>query len=509
MRLLSALVVCVSIIAIPGPTVAQDAFVDLFNGENLDGWTQKGGKATYEVKDGMIVGSTVPNTPNSFLCTEKTYGDFELHLEFKVHPELNSGIQIRSNSNPEYKNGRVHGYQVEIDPSIRAWSCGIYDEGRRGWLYDLKKKAEARYAFKQNDWNHYRIVAVGDSIQTWINGIYASELKDDMTAEGFIALQVHGVGGRKDPITVSWRNVRLREVTDGQPAESGQPKMIDEFNQKPVVGKVSDGYTFTEGPAMGPDGKIYFSDIPNEKIHVYDPETKEVAVHRSDSGKANGLVWTPHDALLACEGGARRVSMQTADGKVTTVVDKFEDKKLNSPNDITLDAEGGFYFTDPRYGNRDDMEMEVEGVYYVNRGRQITRVCDDIERPNGIELSQNGKMLFVADTGSGSVFVFDVEGPGKISNKRKFAEIGSDGMTIDQRGCLYLTNGNAVHVYAPPQGEALGKELENERIVFPENPANVTFGGGQESVLYVTARKGFYSAPMGPIEGGRAYANPK
>ncbi len=507
MRRFPALATLVLCFAFSGSLSAQDEFVDLFNGKNLDGWTQKGGKAKYEVKDGTIVGTTVPNTPNSFLCTEKNYGDFELELEFKVHPDLNSGIQIRSNSLADYRNGRVHGYQVEIDPSIRGWSCGIFDEARRGWLYDLKNKPEARYAFRQNDWNHYRVVAVGDSIQTWINGVYAAELIDDMTSEGFIALQVHGVGGRKDPINVTWRNVRLREISDGKTAEAPVAVMIDAEAQTDFTAtKIADGYRFTEGPAMGADGKIYFSDIPNEKIHVYDPETKQVTVHRSDSGKANGLVWTPNDALLACEGGARRVSMQTLDGKITTVVDKFEGKKLNSPNDLTLDGEGGFYFTDPRYGNRDDMEMDVEGVYYVNRGRKITRVCDDIQRPNGIELSLDGKTLYVADTGSGSVFAFDIQGPGKLANKRKFAETGSDGMTIDQRGCLYLTNGNAVLVYAD-QGNGPGKQIE--KIEFPENPSNVTFGGEDSNVLFVTARKGFYSVSMDPISGGRAYANPK
>ena len=190
----------------------QDGWIELFNGQNLDGWTQRGGKAKYEVRDGMIVGSTVPNTPNSFLCTEQHYDNFELQLEFLVDPQLNSGIQIRSNSLPEYKDGRVHGYQVEIDPSERAWSGGIYDEGRRGWLYDLSNNAEARYAFRQGAWNHYRIVASGDSIRTWVNGVFAADLQDDMTASGFIALQVHGVGGRKDPISVSWKNIRLRKL---------------------------------------------------------------------------------------------------------------------------------------------------------------------------------------------------------------------------------------------------------------------------------------------------------
>ncbi len=210
----ATLLILASALCFACPAVAADeeGFVPLFDGRSLDGWTQKGGKAKYEAVDGVLVGSSVPNTSNSFLCTEKCYGDFILELEFHVDPTLNSGIQIRSHSLPDYKKGRVHGYQVEIDPSKRAWSGGIYDEARRGWLFPLKDKPKAQAAFKQDDWNHFRIEAVGDSIKTWINGVPAADLHDDMTAEGFIALQVHGVGGRTEPLRVRWRNLRIKEL---------------------------------------------------------------------------------------------------------------------------------------------------------------------------------------------------------------------------------------------------------------------------------------------------------
>ena len=127
------------------------AWQPLFNGKTLEGWVQRNGKAKYEVLDGEIVGTTVKGTPNSFLCTEKDYGNFILELEFWVDPTLNSGIQIRSESKPEYRNGRVHGYQVEIDPSSRAWSGGIYDEARRGWLNNLKDKPAAQNRRSDSD----------------------------------------------------------------------------------------------------------------------------------------------------------------------------------------------------------------------------------------------------------------------------------------------------------------------------------------------------------------------
>ncbi|MHC4502438.1 MAG: 3-keto-disaccharide hydrolase [Planctomycetota bacterium] len=159
----------------------------------------------------QVVGTTVKRTPNSFLCTKKHYSDFILELEFKVDPKLNSGVQIRSNSMQSYKNGRVHGYQVEIDPSKRAWSAGIYDEGRRGWLNNLKENEPARKAFKQREWNRFHIEAIGDSIKTWLNGVPAADLKDSMTASGFIGLQVHGC--KTAGIEVKWRNIRIKDLS--------------------------------------------------------------------------------------------------------------------------------------------------------------------------------------------------------------------------------------------------------------------------------------------------------
>ncbi|SHG74308.1 protein of unknown function [Flagellimonas flava] len=188
-------------------------WVSLFDGTNLDGWNQKGGDANYEVRDGNIVGITVHNTPNSFLTTNAMYDDFILELEYKVDSTMNSGIQIRSNSLPHYLEGRVHGYQVEIDPSDRAWSAGIYDEGRRGWLNPLEENPEAGAAFKQNEWNHYRIEAIGDTIKTWINGTPAAHLVDGKTDSGFIGLQVHSIGkDQKEGTEILWRNIKI--VTD-------------------------------------------------------------------------------------------------------------------------------------------------------------------------------------------------------------------------------------------------------------------------------------------------------
>jgi hypothetical protein len=184
----------------------------LFNGKDVKGWKQLNGKATYEVKNGVIIGTTVAGEPNSFLATEKDYGDFILELEFNVPEGMNSGIQFRSESKAEYQNGRVHGYQFEIDPSPRAWTGGVYDEATgREWLYTLEYNPGAKKAFKSNEWNKVRVECVGNSIRTFVNGVAAAHVIDDSRPGGFIALQVHALQKDEGPgKQIQWRNVRIQ-----------------------------------------------------------------------------------------------------------------------------------------------------------------------------------------------------------------------------------------------------------------------------------------------------------
>ena len=205
--------VCLLIGGISISGFAQESgWQQLFNGKDFKGWKQLNGKAQYTIEGDVIVGTSVPKEPNSFLTTEKTYGDFIFEVEVKVDSPLNSGIQFRSLSKDDYRNGRVHGYQMEIDPSPRAWSGGVYDEARRGWLYNLSRNPIGQKAFNHKEWNHYRIEAIGNHIRTYVNGVPTANLVDDMTAEGFIALQVHGVGKDENKVgkQVRWRNVRIK-----------------------------------------------------------------------------------------------------------------------------------------------------------------------------------------------------------------------------------------------------------------------------------------------------------
>lgn len=183
---------------------------ELFNGQDLQGWEKLNGTAEYIVEDNTIIGISAMNTPNTFLSTTETYDDFILEFDFKVDDGLNSGVQFRSLSLPEYRDGRVHGYQFEIDPSDRAWTGGIYDEARRGWLYPMNYNPEGQAAFKKGEWNSARIEAIGNSIRTWVNGIPCADILDDVTSSGFISLQVHSIGNEElAGKTVAWRNIRI------------------------------------------------------------------------------------------------------------------------------------------------------------------------------------------------------------------------------------------------------------------------------------------------------------
>lgn len=191
----------------------QPKWESLISGKNLKGWEQINGQANYRQEDNMIIGKTVKDSPNSFLCTKKIFNDFILEYEVRwkdVNNLFNSGVQIRSNSTLDYNDGRVFGYQVEMDPTERAWTGGIYDESRRGWLNNLVHNANARKAIKLDDWNHIRVEAIGNSIRTWVNGVPCANLIDDMTAEGFFGLQVHGVYSHEDVgKEIMWRNIRI------------------------------------------------------------------------------------------------------------------------------------------------------------------------------------------------------------------------------------------------------------------------------------------------------------
>jgi gluconolactonase len=254
------------------------------------------------------------------------------------------------------------------------------------------------------------------------------------------------------------------------------------------VQKLSGGFQFTEGPAADAQGNVYFTDIPNNRIHKWSLDGT-LSTFRENSGGANGLYFDKDGNLLACEGGGQRLVSIAPDGKVTALVDKYDDKPLNSLNDLWIDPKGGVYFTDPRYGNRDNLPQDGEHVYYLTPDRKkVIRVIDDMVRPNGVIGTPNGRRLYVADHGDSKTFAYTINDDGTLARKRLFCEEGSDGMTIDGRGNVYLTT-SVVAVYSR-RGEKI------KEINIPERPANVTFGGADNKTLFITARTSLYSLAM-------------
>ncbi|MCA9090443.1 MAG: DUF1080 domain-containing protein [Planctomycetaceae bacterium] len=221
-RLAFALLLC-TLGGITSARADDPGFVDLFDGTTLDGWSQRNGTATYRVEDGMIIGKTSVGSPNSFLCTNKLYGDFELTFDVKVDAGLNSGVQIRSQSVGDTPEGRVNGPQVEI--SLDGMAGYVYGESAGGWMTpDADRKPHQ--TFKDGEWNSYRVVAFGNHIETWINGQQISDLTHEERFQshpkGFIGLQVHGIGKDQGPFEVRWRNIKLRDLSKFQSLYNGK-----------------------------------------------------------------------------------------------------------------------------------------------------------------------------------------------------------------------------------------------------------------------------------------------
>ena len=256
------------------------------------------------------------------------------------------------------------------------------------------------------------------------------------------------------------------------------------------VKKIGDGFRFTEGPVWDRDSKLYFSDIPNKMIHVWSADSG-MKEFKSLEGSSNGLRCDKAGNVIACQPTGRAVVKLCPKGEVTTVADSYNGKKLNSPNDLWIDPQGGIYFTDPRYGNMDGMEQGGFHVYYIHPdGKKVDRVIEDLVKPNGIIGSADGSTLFVTDPGDKKTYRYKIESPGKLGERKLLVELGSDGLALDHTGNLYLTNqlsgGTGVQVV-----DAEGNAVTS--IDVPERPANLTIGGPKGNTLYITARTSLYS----------------
>jgi hypothetical protein len=273
------------------PLIAQKK--PLFNGKDLKGWKQLGGQSTFEVIKGEVVGTALADQPNSFLVAEGVYSDFILEFEFWIDPASNSGVQFRSESKPEYQNGRVHGYQYELDPSARAWSAGLYDEARRDWLYPVEYNPAAKSAFKPLQWNAARVECIGTSVRTFLNGVAVASLVDNLSPSGFIALQVHSPNTPQSiGKQVKWRNITI-QTNNLKPTASNNifvvnliPNHISEQEKQNGVQLLWDGAT-TNGWRGA-----YKEKFPEQGWQIADGELRVMPASGGESVNGGDIVTT-------------------------------------------------------------------------------------------------------------------------------------------------------------------------------------------------------------------------
>lgn len=281
------------------------------------------------------------------------------------------------------------------------------------------------------------------------------------------------------------------------PAEDEKPMHIEGIGPAGPIVKLHSGFLFTEGPAADRDGNVYFTDIPNQRIHKVDADGK-LSVFREKSNHANGLMLNAKGEIVACEMDGR-VAAYSSDGQSRRVlVDSYDGKRFNAPNDLVIDKQGGIYFTDPAFSAPRPWPQGKTCVYYLAADGKVSRLIDDLPNPNGVILSPDEKTLYVIPSGQAEMMAYAVEAPGKIGKGRVFCTLkqrkegekgGGDGLTVDVKGNLYITSGLGLQVF-DPDGKLLGI------IRLPEQPANVTFGGKDLKTLYITARTSLYTVPM-------------
>jgi gluconolactonase len=255
---------------------------------------------------------------------------------------------------------------------------------------------------------------------------------------------------------------------------------------------IATGYSFTEGPAVAPNGEIFFTDQPNNAIYIWN-EKKEIRRFDVDGERANGLYFDADGNLVACADYRNKLLKIGKDGKKTVLADSYNGKHLNGPNDLWIHPNGNIYMTDsyyhrPWWPEDHKQEQDTRGVYCLYPDGKLVRLIDDYKMPNGIIGTPDGKILYVADIQDRKIWKYNIGEDGKLSDKTFFAPEGSDGMTIDEKGNVYLTN-KAVSVFAP-DGHKIGD------LTVPEQPANVTFGGKDRKTLFITARTSVYKIRM-------------
>ncbi|MES3035492.1 MAG: DUF1080 domain-containing protein [Gemmatimonadota bacterium] len=390
----SAALLSLALLAAPRALAQRAGWQPLFDGRTLDGWVQCNGSAPFTVENGTITGRAVLGSPNSFLCTREPYGDFVLEFEFRQDSVLpyNSGVQVRSAVDPGLRGGRVHGYQLDIDPTPRRWTGGIYDESRRGWLHTLDGQPVAQAAYRLGQWNRFRIEAIGTSIRTFVNGVPAADIVDDLSPRGLIALQVHDIGtdSARAGKAVQFRNLRIR-TSDLAAARTPTSRTGTQFNRIPNTltarerdagwtllwdGRTTTGWRGAKLTAFPTQGW----EIRDGVLSVLQTEGKEAAAggdivttaqyenfelvleYRLTPGANSGIKYFVNTALNTGDGSAIGTEFQVLDDAL------HPDAKLGRNGNRT---NGGLYDLIPPINRRPNPIGEWNQARIVVRGAQV------------------------------------------------------------------------------------------------------------------------------------------
>ena len=361
--------------------IAQENWEELFKNDELSNFKKLNGTAEFIYKNGVLTGFTKPNTPNTFLATKKTYSDFILEFEVKIEYGMNSGVQFRSETINGKDDGRVFGYQAEIETSARKWAGGIYDEGRRGWIYPLSHNEKGQNAFINGTWNKYRIEAVGNHIKTWVNGVPCANLVDDRTAKGFIAFQVHDVGQHgKAGQKVQWKNVRIltKNITNALKKEDNEAFEMSYLTNQLTANEIRKGWKL-----------------------LWDGETTN-GWRSAKSSTFPKKGWSIQYGILSVE---KSDGTESQNGGDIITIDQFSNFELVLDFKISDGANSGIkYFVDPKLnkgkGSSYGLEFQIlddnkhpDAKKGVNGNRTIGSLYDLIPAKNLTEVNRSSKRI--------------------------------------------------------------------------------------------------------------------
>ncbi|MFN2250370.1 MAG: SMP-30/gluconolactonase/LRE family protein, partial [Anaerolineae bacterium] len=335
-------------------------------------------------------------------------------------------------------------------------------------------------------------VYIADDYDVWVYAPDGTQIEHIRPPEPPSNVEFGGPDNRTLFITAYTSVYGLEMSVEGayRPPEPGWVEPVTVVPPGAEVAQLATGYTFTEGPAVDRNGDVYFTDVPQSVIYKYSPGTG-ISTYRTNTSRGNGLYFDADWNMAVCEGAGKRVALDNRAGKVSSLADSYDGRPLNAPNDLWIAPNGGIYFTDPLFVSPGDDNQGVSRVYYIPPGGgDVVAVVDDLALPNGLIGTPDGKTLYVADyAASGKTWRYDIEPDGSLSGKTLFADHPGDGMTLDERGNVYVVSGSRVWIHEPD-----GSELQS--IAVPETASNVTFGGPEGRTLYITATSSLYQMEL-------------